>query len=65
MSNKWTVQLRQVIEDVHVPKPAEKAVTLTEYRVVRSRWKKDLAKNIFIVALMATAVWKFGRRMRH
>ena len=43
-----------------MPKPAEKAVTLTEYRVVRSRWKKDLAKNIFIVALMATAFGSLG-----
>jgi hypothetical protein len=60
MSNKWTVQLRQVMEDVHGPKPAEKAVTLMEYRVVRSRWKKDLAQNIFIVVLMATAFGSLG-----
>jgi hypothetical protein len=37
-----------------VPKPAEKAVTLMEYRVVTSL-KKDFARNIFIVALAAMA----------
>jgi hypothetical protein len=37
-----------------VPKPAEKAVTLMEY-LVGSPAKKDFARNIFIVALMALA----------
>jgi hypothetical protein len=46
--------VRQVIEDGHVPKPAEKAVTLMEY-LVGSPAKKDFARNIFIVALMALA----------
>jgi hypothetical protein len=44
--------VRQVIEDGHVPKPAEKAVTLMEYRVVTSL-KKHFAQHIFIVALAA------------
>jgi hypothetical protein len=60
MSNKCTVQLRQVIEDGHAPKPAEKAVTLMEYRVVGSRLKKDLAKNVFIVALASMAFGSIG-----
>jgi hypothetical protein len=38
-----------------VPKWAEKAVTLMEYRVVESRLKKDFAGNIFIAVLTATA----------
>jgi hypothetical protein len=46
--------VRRVIEDGHVPKPAEKAVTLIEYRVVTSQ-KKDFAQHIFIVALAAMA----------
>jgi hypothetical protein len=46
--------VRQVIEDGHVPKQAEKAVTLMEY-LVGSPAKKDFARNIFIVALMALA----------
>ena len=46
--------VREVIEDGHVPKPAEKAVTLMKYRVVTSL-KKDFVQHIFIVALMATA----------
>jgi hypothetical protein len=60
MNTKWTVQLRHVIEDGHVPKPAEKAVTLMDYRVVGSRLKKDFAQNIFIVALAATAFGTLG-----
>jgi hypothetical protein len=43
-----------------VPKPAEKAVTLMDYRVVGSRLKKDFAQNIFIVALAATAFGTLG-----
>jgi hypothetical protein len=43
-----------------VPKPAEKAATLMEYRVVESRLKKDFARNIFIVALAATAFGSLG-----
>ena len=38
-----------------MPKWAEKAVTLMEYRVVGSRLKKAFAQSIFIVALAATA----------
>jgi hypothetical protein len=45
---------------VYMPKPVEKAVTLMEYRVVRSRWKKDFAQNIFIVALMAAGLGSLG-----
>jgi hypothetical protein len=36
-----------------VPKRAEKAVTVMEHRVVRSRLKRDFTQNIFIVALAA------------
>jgi len=43
-----------------VPKWAEKAVTLMDYRVVGSRLKKVLAQNIFLVALAATAFGSFG-----
>jgi hypothetical protein len=43
-----------------VPKWAEKAVTLMDYRVVGSRLKKALAQNIFLVALAATAFGSFG-----
>jgi hypothetical protein len=60
MNTKWTVHLRHVIEDGHVPKPAEKAVTLMDYRVVGSRLKRDFAQNIFIVALAATAFGTLG-----
>jgi hypothetical protein len=42
-----------------VPKPAEKAVTLMEYRVVTSL-KKNFAQHIFIVVLMATAFGGLG-----
>jgi hypothetical protein len=38
-----------------VPKPAEKAVTSMNYRVVGSRLNKNLTQNIFIVGLVATA----------
>jgi hypothetical protein len=43
-----------------VPKPAEKAVTLMEFLVVRSQVKKDFAQNIFIVVLMATTCASLG-----
>jgi len=43
-----------------VPKWAEKAVTLMDYRVVGSRLKKAFAQNIFVVALAATAFGSFG-----
>jgi hypothetical protein len=43
-----------------VPKWAEKAVTLMDYRVVGSRLKKALAQNIFLVALAATAFGSLG-----
>jgi hypothetical protein len=43
-----------------VPKWAEKAVTLMDYRVVGSRLKKAFAQNIFIVALAATAFGSLG-----
>jgi hypothetical protein len=43
-----------------VPKPAEKAETLMEYRVVGARLKKDFARNIFIVALAGTAFGSLG-----
>jgi hypothetical protein len=45
---------------VRMPKPAEKAVTLMEYAGVRSRLKKDFARNIFVVSLMATAFGSLG-----
>jgi hypothetical protein len=45
---------------VHMPKPAEKAVTLMEHGVVRSRLKKDFTQNIFIVALMAMGFGSLG-----
>ncbi|MDQ1408313.1 MAG: hypothetical protein QOJ41_48 [Acidobacteriaceae bacterium] len=38
-----------------MPKPAEEAVTLREYRLLGSLLKKEFAPNIFIVALTATA----------
>jgi hypothetical protein len=38
-----------------VPKWAEKAVTLMEYRVVGSQLKKDFTRNIFIAVLTAIA----------
>ena len=43
-----------------MPKPAEKAVTLMEFLVVRSQVKKDFAQNIFIVVLMATTCASLG-----
>lgn len=43
-----------------MPKWAEKAVTLMDYRVVGSRLKKAFAQNIFVVALAATAFGSFG-----
>ena len=43
-----------------MPKPAEEAVTLMEYRALRLRWNKDFAQNIFIVALTATAFGSLG-----
>ena len=43
-----------------MPKPAEKAVTLMEYRALRSRLKKDFAQNMFIVALTATSFGSLG-----
>ena len=43
-----------------MPKPAEKAVTLMEFRLVGSRVKKDFAQNIFIVVLMATTCASLG-----
>jgi hypothetical protein len=43
-----------------VPKPAEKAVTLMEYRVLRSRLRKDCAQNVFIVALTAMVFGGLG-----
>ena len=43
-----------------MPKWAEKAVTLMDYRVVGSRLKKAFAQNIFIVALAATAFGSLG-----
>jgi hypothetical protein len=43
-----------------VPKWAEKAVTLMDYRVVGSRLKKVFAQNIFIVAMAATSFGSLG-----
>jgi len=43
-----------------MPKPAEKAVTLMEFLVVRSQVKKGFAQNIFIVVLMATTCASLG-----
>ena len=43
-----------------MPKPAEKAVTLMEYRVLRSRLRKDCAQNVFIVALTAMVFGGLG-----
>lgn len=43
-----------------MPKWAEKAVTLMDYRVVGSRLRKAFAHNIFIVALAATAFGSLG-----
>ena len=43
-----------------MPKWAEKAVTLMDYRVVGSRLKKAFAQNIFVVALAAAAFGSFG-----
>ncbi|HXO62604.1 MAG TPA: hypothetical protein VN850_12395 [Candidatus Acidoferrales bacterium] len=43
-----------------MPKPAEKAVTLMEFLVVRSRLKKDFAQNFLIVALTATTLGSLG-----
>jgi hypothetical protein len=45
---------------VRTPKSAEKAITFMEYGMVSSRLKKDFARNIFIVALTATAFGSFG-----
>ena len=43
-----------------MPKLAEKAAILMEYRVLGSRLKKDFAQNILIVALTATAFGSLG-----
>ena len=43
-----------------MPKWAEKAVTLMDYRVAGSRLKKSIAQNIFIVALAATVFGILG-----
>jgi hypothetical protein len=43
-----------------VPKPAEKAETLMEYRVLRLRLRKDCAQNVFIVALTAMVFGGLG-----
>jgi len=43
-----------------VPKPAEKAVTLMEYRVVESRLNQTFSQNIFIVALTAAVFGALG-----
>ncbi len=43
-----------------MPKPAEKAVTLREYRALRSRWKQGFAQNLFIIALTTTAFGSLG-----
>jgi hypothetical protein len=47
-------------EDGQAPKPAEKAVTLIEYRVVGWRLKKGFARNVFIAALVAMAFGSIG-----
>jgi hypothetical protein len=47
-------------EDGHVPKPAEKAVTLRGHRVAASRLQRDVAQNIFIVVLTALSLASFG-----
>jgi hypothetical protein len=43
-----------------VPKWAEKAVTLMDYRVVGLRLKKSIAQNIFVVALTAAVFGNLG-----
>ena len=43
-----------------MPKWAEKAVTLMDYRVVGSRLKKAFAQNIFVVSLTAMAFGSLG-----
>jgi len=43
-----------------VPKWAEKAATLMEYRVVESRLKQDFARNAFIAVLTAIAFGSLG-----
>jgi hypothetical protein len=43
-----------------MPKPAEKAATLMEYRAFRSRLRKDFAQNIGIVALAAAVFGALG-----
>jgi hypothetical protein len=43
------------VEGGNVPKPAEKAVTLMEYRVFRTRLVKAFTANIFIVGLTMAA----------
>lgn len=48
------------VEGGHVPKPAEKAVTLMDYRVVGSRLIKDFTQNIFIVALTMAMFGSLG-----
>jgi hypothetical protein len=60
MSRKWTVQIRWDFEDGHVPKRAEKAITLKGYRVVGSRLQRDFAQNILIAALTAMSVASVG-----
>jgi hypothetical protein len=43
-----------------VPNPAEKAVTLMEYRVLRRRLRKDSLQNVFAVTLAATTFGILG-----
>ena len=43
-----------------MPKPAEKAVTLMEYRVFRTRLGKDSTQNVFAVTLAAIAFGILG-----
>jgi len=43
-----------------MPKPAEKAATLMEYRAFRSRLRKDFAQNVGIVALAAAVFGALG-----
>src|ERR1700730_12181324 len=45
---------------VPMPKPTEKAVTLMEYGLLRSRLKKNFAQSIFLVALMAVSFGALG-----
>jgi hypothetical protein len=43
-----------------MPKPAEKAATLMEYRAFRSRLRKDFAQSIGIIALTAAVFGALG-----